>query len=493
MIPTPVAPGLLRCCSARTHSLHLFGDIVDTFWVTQIDRCDLMCGKEYSEPAIAAELANGEPLATEGLRDFPELSLETDIGLRGGDGANDLALVVFHHWKSIRHRALAGSITACGHIEVQRLVWPVEIVDGSPLVERLLDVSKVPGALEGEDLGLQGSMEAFVLASALRMVGPAVDGPDPELEKPYRQLGPGVFKGEAPRAAIVDEHRIRQSVTAERRLKMSAHRRALFVVTSSQAQRKARVVVQHRQRVTGHAVLQRTVPLEVHLPELIGRILLEARVRLSRRARGLRHPIVPAQDFVHRRYRRNGLPVALQAMRDLARSPGRVSIAQRDDLLLGRSCRALRTVMRPPRPIRQRRIAGIVPLEPLVAGRRADAVLLAQLPPVHTFLLGKHYELSSLVHDRHLSPRHGSPPCLRNPADLDVSTMSPNRCKSCPRAKHFARNDGASATETSPRHCEARWRRGNPGAPQWACRIARERQAESCSRSWYIWMKSGGI
>src|SRR5436190_2941298 len=100
---------LLDCfayCSARTHSLHLFGDIVDTFWVTQIDRCDLMCGKEYSEPAIAAELANGEPLATEGLRDFPELSLETDIGLRGGDGANDLALVVFHHWKSIRHGAL---------------------------------------------------------------------------------------------------------------------------------------------------------------------------------------------------------------------------------------------------------------------------------------------------------------------------------------------------------------------------------------------------
>src|SRR4051794_28894738 len=124
-LPSP--PSLRAECSARTHSLHLFGDMVDTFWVTQIDRCDLMGGKEYSEPAIAAELANGEPLATEGLRDFPELSLETDIGLRGGDGANDLALVVFHHWKSIRHGALAGSITACGHIEVQRLVWPVEI------------------------------------------------------------------------------------------------------------------------------------------------------------------------------------------------------------------------------------------------------------------------------------------------------------------------------------------------------------------------------
>src|SRR5204863_6570121 len=230
----PCGAGLPRSCSARTHGLHLFGDIVDTFWGPQIDRCDLMGGKEYSELSIAAELANGEPFTAKGLRDFPELSLEPDIGLGGGDGPNDLAFVVFHRWKSIRHWALAGSITACRHIEVQRLVWPVEIVDGSPLVERSLDVSKVPVALEVEDLGLQGSMEAFVLASALRMVGPAVDGPDPELEKPYRQLGPGVFKGEAPRAAIVDEHRIRQSVTAERRLKMSAHRRALFVVTSSQ-------------------------------------------------------------------------------------------------------------------------------------------------------------------------------------------------------------------------------------------------------------------
>jgi hypothetical protein len=65
--------------------------MVDTFWVTQIDGCDPVGGKEYSEPSIAAELANGEPLTTEGLRDFPELSLETDIGLGGGDGANGLA------------------------------------------------------------------------------------------------------------------------------------------------------------------------------------------------------------------------------------------------------------------------------------------------------------------------------------------------------------------------------------------------------------------
>ena len=183
-------------------------------------------------------------------------------------------------------------------------------------------------------------MEAFVLAPALGMVGPAVDRPDAELQKPHRQPGPGVFKGEAPGATIVDEHGVRQAIATERRLKMSAYRRALFVVTSCQAYGKARVIVQHRQRVTGHAVLQCTVPLEVHLPELIRRILLEARVRLSRRAWRLRHTFVLAQDLVNGRHRRNGLPIALQAMPDFAGSPGRVGIAQRDNPMPDRCGRA---------------------------------------------------------------------------------------------------------------------------------------------------------
>src|SRR6185437_7415391 len=130
--------------------------------------------------------------------------------------------------------------------------------DGSPLIERALDISKVAVAFEREHLGLQRAMETFVLSSALRMIGSAVDHPDAELQEPDRQPGPGVFKGEAPGAAIVDEHRIGQPVTAECLLEMSAYGGALFVVTSSQAQREARVIVQHRQRVTGHAVLQRT-------------------------------------------------------------------------------------------------------------------------------------------------------------------------------------------------------------------------------------------
>src|SRR5512139_1582618 len=153
---------------------------------------------------------------------------------------------------------------------------------------------------------------------------------------------------------------------------------------------------------------------------------------------------------MHRRYCRHRLPVALEAMRNLARSPGWMRVTQGHDLLFHPPGSALRTMMRPPRSVRQRCIAGIVPLYPFVTGLGTDAELLAQPPPVHALLLGKHHELSSLVHDRHLSPRHGSPPNLTNPADFDVSTMSPNRCKLCRRAEHFARNDGVLAPALFP-------------------------------------------
>src|SRR5581483_5984781 len=198
-----------------------------------------MCGEEYSEPAVSIEWADRKPLAAEGLRDLPQFTFEADIGLGGGDGADDLVLVVVHLWQAVRHRPRAGLVTACWHGVVQRLMRPIEIVDASPMVQRALDIGKFTVALEGEYLGLQRAMEAFVLASALRMIGPAVDHPDAKLQKPDRQPGPGVLKRKAPGAAIVDEHRIGQPVTAECLRKMSPYCRALLVVTSGQAQRES--------------------------------------------------------------------------------------------------------------------------------------------------------------------------------------------------------------------------------------------------------------
>jgi hypothetical protein len=46
--------------------------MVDTFASPQIDRCDLMCGEGYSEPAGSIEWTDRKPLATKGLWDFPQ-------------------------------------------------------------------------------------------------------------------------------------------------------------------------------------------------------------------------------------------------------------------------------------------------------------------------------------------------------------------------------------------------------------------------------------
>src|SRR3954468_18190622 len=61
---------------------------------------------------------------------------------------------------------------------------------------------------------------------------------------------------------------------------------------------------------------------------------------------------------------------------------------------------------------------------------------LSPVCPFHTRQLNK---LAPLVHDRHLAPRHGSPPWPSNPCHDDVSVMSPNTCRRCLRAVHLSR------------------------------------------------------
>src|SRR5882762_9391451 len=63
----------------------------------------------------------------------------------------------------------------------------------------------------------------------------------------------------------------------------------------------------------------------------------------------------------------------------------------------------------------------------------------AQLPPVGIRLRRKPNKFPSLVHDRHLAPWHGWPPCSLVHAYDDVSAMSPNTRRVCLRAVHLFR------------------------------------------------------
>jgi hypothetical protein len=101
---------------------------------------------------------------------------------------------------------------------------------------------------------------------------------------------------------------------------------------------------------------------------------------------------------MHRGRHWHSLPIALQAMGDLARSPGRMLVTHSYDLRLHSSRAAFGHPLRATGLIGQLPIAGLPPPQPFVTHIRTDPEPSAELPPVHSFLQSKSHELASLIH-----------------------------------------------------------------------------------------------
>ena len=184
------------------------------------------------------------------------------------------------------------------------------------------------------------------------------------------------------------------------------------------------MIFEHGQRMTAAAIAERDMSLEVHLPEQVRRRLLEA-LDGCRPSWRRHNPPMPLQNLMHRRAGRSGHPLAFETAHDLARAPGRMRIAHRKHSSLHRRFRPARARVRTPRAIRKLPL-GCKAAEPRVPGGRMNPEPAAQLPPVGSFLHRKLNKLTPLLHDRHLLPRHGSPPSGPNPCNDDVSAMSPD-------------------------------------------------------------------
>src|SRR5262245_35234698 len=94
------------------------------------------------------------------------------------------------------------------------------------------------------------------------------------------------------------------------------------------------------------------------------------------------------------------------------------------NLCLSRPSRPRRACVGTPRAIGELPI-GFPAAQPLVTGVRVDPEPPAQLAPVHPLLHCQPNKLTPLIHDRHLAPRHGWPPCSRIHAMMI--------CRPCPR------------------------------------------------------------
>src|SRR4051794_18908098 len=256
------------------------------------------------------------------------------------------------------------------------------------------------------------------------MIGAAVDDADAELEQPYLEPRPALPRRVSPRRAVIDEETIRQAVVAEGHLEPIAHGIAALIGTGLQAQIIARMIVHHRQRMALRFVAEPDPALEVHLPQLVRFRHLEA-LACRRAAQWRLDTMRPAQDLMHRGDRRRVDVLALQAACNLAGSPGRMGIADRNNPLLDRAFRLPRARTRTPGLVRNLLI-GLPTRQPFVPRLRMDSEPAAELPPVSPFLHRKPHELPSLFHNRHLAPWHGWPPIRQIHALSNVSAMSPN-------------------------------------------------------------------
>src|SRR3954453_1530924 len=106
--------------------------MTDTFSTRQVDGCDLVGGEENSVLAVFRCRPDGKAVATECLRDFPWLALETDVGLGGRYGAHDLVAVVFRLRQKVGQRPFAGLVSASRRLLGGGFWRPVEMLDFAP-------------------------------------------------------------------------------------------------------------------------------------------------------------------------------------------------------------------------------------------------------------------------------------------------------------------------------------------------------------------------
>src|SRR5580698_5193269 len=147
----------------------------DGSWVGQVNIGYVMRTEENAELAVIFFRTNSDAFASESHRHFPQSAFEADVVFGRQHGPDDLALVVVGLRGFVRHRAGAWAIAVGRHLVGDALVRTLEIIDVSPAIESALDRGLVGEAFEGEHLLVERAVKALVLASTLRMVGPAVD------------------------------------------------------------------------------------------------------------------------------------------------------------------------------------------------------------------------------------------------------------------------------------------------------------------------------
>src|SRR5262245_59348053 len=380
--------------------------------VSDSDLGNLMRAEMHYKHSILQAGPQGHRVSAKGFADAKVSVLERDLALIL-DFPHDITGTVFNRRQNLRKAPRADLITAGWYCHAQRLVWPLVVVDLAPLIEPGLRLGEILQDGPGQHLGFQGAVEPFLLALSLGMARPPMAYPDSQSQQPNRQRRVGMVRITAPpRRTIVHQHRLGQPIATKGCGQLLLHGLSLLVPTGLQAQGKAGMIIHHPQGMTPLPVAQSKMPFEIHLPQLIGCLSLEAlKGSVFARLLGV-YSLMAAQNRVHRAAGGNFLVAQyLQPGPNRASAPSRIRIPKRQHLGFHLDRRSLRRLPRSPRPIPQSQLLGFpIPLQPFVAGLATNPKPTAQLLHVRFRLDRQLDKFSAHQHERPLFPRHAVPP-----------------------------------------------------------------------------------
>src|SRR5205823_2405271 len=167
--------------------------------------------------------------------------------------------------------ARTGLPAAGGDLHGQSLVGTEVVVLPAIVVEP--EVGRCGERCAPVERTLQRTVEALQVALGLRMADAAPVEPDALAHEPERQVGSRASLGTPPWSAVVHQHGLGQAAAVEGFEELLLDRTGERAAVGGQRDQVAAMVVEHRE---GSDRLRPAAgPLEVYLPEFVGRTALE--------------------------------------------------------------------------------------------------------------------------------------------------------------------------------------------------------------------------
>src|SRR5436305_265750 len=306
----------------------------------------------------------------------------------------------------LRERSVADLITTRRHGHAQSFMRSLVIITMTPLIKTALHAFKVAKAAVCQQLDFQSPMKALVLALGLGMVRPTVADGNSQPQQPNRQWRMLVVTITSPGRTVVHQHPFRQTITAKSGGQSFFYRGGLLIAAGLQAQRIARTIVEHSQRMTAFSVAQGKVAFEIHLPQLIRSLLCKPLIGSYYLVRRWLHPSMTTQNRMHRTLSHRTLSRGFQRPFNLAGAPASL-IPNHQRLPFEFRLAAARRSSWSTRLIRERVVTILsLSLAPFVSSLATDSESLAQLAEIAPLLICHPQKLLSQTHGATLLPRH---------------------------------------------------------------------------------------